>query len=542
MDRLHSSLREATAAFARPRTRRVLVAFTLFSIAEWVRWIGLLVYGFQRQGAAGSAVISVIQLVPAAAITPFASSLADRYERSRVLTGAYVLAAAGTGIAGTAALAGAPLLLVGVAAAVGLCGVTMIRPTQASLLPQLVETPAELTAANVTIGLVMAGSVFVGPALASAVLALAGPTVVMLIGAAMLATGAVALPRTRLRGRAVAAGERVHLFGGFAVLAQDRSAALIVGLVEVHAAAWGLLEVLITALALTTLGMGESGVGVLSAALGIGALVGGGATVSLVRRRRLAPALGLGALLWGAPLLLVGAADLVTAVVVLLLVAGSGIAFLDVASRTLLQRSVSDDALGRVFGLLEGGYMAAWAVGAALAPVLLRLLGAPWAFVIAGALVPAVAVAGWSGLARADRDATIAEPELALLRQVPMFGHLAEPVLERLARNAGEAAFAAGTAIVSEGEPGDLFYVVAEGEVRVSVAGAEVARYGPGEYFGEIALLRDVPRQATVTATSDVRLLSLGRAPFLIAMTGSSAAAEEADREIARRLGSRESR
>ena len=214
-----------------------------------------------------------------------------------------------------------------------------------------------------------------------------------------------------------------------------------------------------------------------------------------------------------------------------------GISFLSVATRTLLQRIVREDMLGRVFGLLEGGFIGAWAVGSAAAPIVLRQVGLAWSFVIAGAAAPLLMLAAWPQLAPADRDATVPVRELEILRGVEMFGLLPEPVLERLARNVSPVSVPQGTRIINEGDRGDLFYVIDEGRVRVSVAEIEVATDGPGGYFGEIALLRDVPRQASVDAMTDVRLFALERTHFLDAMTGSMSASSAADREIDRRLG-----
>jgi hypothetical protein len=289
-------------------------------------------------------------------------------------------------------------------------------------------------------------------------------------------------------------------------------------------------------LALQKLHLGQSGVGLLSTAVGVGGVLGGMATLSLVGRRRLAPAFLLGVTLWGVPLMFLGLAGETPVVLVLLAAAGSGLTFLDVSGRTLLQRIVSDDALGRVFGVLESGYMAAWALGSSVAPLLLRWVGLGWAFAITGALVPAAAIVWWPRLSRIDREAPLPGPELETIRSIEMFSFLPEPVLERLARNLQEKSLPAGAAIIREGDPGDLFYIVGDGEVRVTVAGTEVARYGPGHFFGEIALLRDVPRQATVTAVSDVRLLTLERTHFLTAITGSRSASVAANTLIDERL------
>jgi MFS family permease len=541
--RLRASIHVLRTALANRELRAALTAFVLFSCAEWIRWIGLLLYGFEKHQAAGSGFISVAQLVPAAIVTPFSASLADRFDRTHVLTFAYLVAGVGTAGAGAGIALHAPFLLVSVLAAVGLCGVTMVRPTQASLLPQLSETPSELTAANVSASLIAGAALFLGPAIASIALALwgvteSGATLVTTLAGAMLLVGAAIIAFVhRGAGHARPEGARPSLLGGFAELTRTFGAALLVTLLGLQAMAWGLLDVLTVSLALDKLHLGQSGVGVLSTAIGVGSIAGGMATLSLVGRKRLAPSFLLGVVLWGVPLMFLGVVGAPPITLVLLAAAGAGLTFLDVSGRTLLQRTVSDEALGRVFGVVESGYMAAWAVGSSLAPLILRAFGLGWAFAITGALVPVATLAWWPRLSRIDREAPLPGPELELLRSIEMFSFLPEPTLERLARNLREVDLPAGTVVIREGEPGDLFYVVGEGEVRVTVGGQEVARYGPGHFFGEIALLRDVPRQATVTTITDVRLLALERDHFLTAITGSRSASIAANTVIDERLG-----
>jgi MFS family permease len=438
----------------------------------------------------------------------------------------------------------APFLLISILAAIGLCGVTLVRPTQASLLPQLSDTPGELTAANVSVSLIAGAALFLGPATASVVLALRGTNepgamlVVALAGVMLLVGAAIIVFVHHGHGHVRRGDDEPSLLGGFLVLTRTFGAGLLVTLVGLQAVAWGLVDVLSVTLALEKLHIGQSGVGIMSTAIGVGSIVGGLATISLVGRKRLAPSLLLGVILWGIPLTVLGIVGAPPVTLLLLAVAGSGITFLDVSGQTLLQRIVSDDALGRVFGLVEGGYMGGWAIGSTLAPLLLRWFGLGWAFAIAGALLPLATLAWWPRLSRIDRDAPLPGPELELVRSIEMFSFLPEPMLERLSRNLREVDLPAGDVVIREGEPGDLFYIVGGGEVRVTIGGNEVTRYGPGHFFGEIALLRDVPRQATVTAVTDVKLFTLERSQFLAAITGSRSASIAANTVIDERLGS----
>jgi MFS family permease len=538
-ERLSVSLRLVATALRNRRIRAVLLAFVLFSIAEWARWVALLVYGFDRAGPTGSGLMSVLQLAPAAAITPFTSSLADRYPRARVLMLAYLVSGVGDLAAAAALRAGAPFLVVAAFALVGTTGILMIRPTMSSLMPSLASTPDELTAANVSSTFIVGGSLFVGPLIAAGTLLLAGPAAILVITGAGLALGGLLLLRIPAEPIADDAGDaRVAVLGGFRELGRDRGGGLIVGLMALQAATWGMVDVLIVTLAIRTLDLGQSGAGLLSGVMGIGGLLGGAFAVVLVGRSRLSPAFALGVALWSLPLIVIGLLLAPVPTLLMLAVSGAGFSLLDVSGRTLLQRLIPDEMLGRVFGVLESGFMAAWGVGSLVAPVSLRFLGTRWTLAVAGCLLPVASALSWRTLTSVDKEAPLPGPELDLLRGIEMFALLRQAVLEQMARHLEPVTRRAGEVIIREGDHGDLFYVVSDGTVRIDAGGKEIARVGPGGYFGEIALLRDVPRTASVTAETDVRLLSLDRVPFLRAVTGSESSVTTANAEIDRRLGS----
>ena len=540
---MSGSLQVARATLHNRALRWTLVAFAFFSVAEWTRWVALLVYGFDRGGAAGSGLIAVIQLVPAAILTPFTSSLADRFHRPRVLLAGYLVAAFGTAAGGFAIVADGPFVVVAILSALGLCGVTLIRPTQASLLPQLVTTPAELTAANAIVSFIMGGSILAGPALAAVLLAVSGTSATLIVAGAFLASGALTIAFV-YRGSAEGAGpaEPVELLGGFRQVARNPGAALVLLLLGLQAITWGAVDVLIVGLAIDELGLGRSGAGLLAAAIGVGGVIGGAATVSLVGRSRLTPGFALGVALWGIPLVAVAVVLAPVPVIVFLAIAGIGFSFMDVSGRTLLQRAVDESTLGRVFGLLEAGFMAAWAIGSAIAPVALGALGLPWTFVALGVSVPVVTAVSWTRLRRIEARAWVPSRELELLRAIDIFAPLRGPMLEQLARQLHEVDVPAGRVFIHVGEPGDRFYAIVDGEVLVTAGGQEVARIGPGGYVGEIALLRDVPRQASVAALADTRLLALDREPFLEAVTGSTRATAVAHSGVDQRLAELEPR
>jgi len=274
------------------------------------------------------------------------------------------------------------------------------------------------------------------------------------------------------------------------------------------------------------LSMGPAGPGVLSAAVGVGGLLGAAAAMTLIGRSRLAPAFVLGVVVVGVPIALVALAQGPLTAILLLGVAGVGKSFFDVTARTLLQRTVDDDVLARVFGVQEGLSMAALAVGSAIAPILVVTIGVDATFVLAGLSLPVVALFVLHRIRSVDRDARLADPaDVALLRGTPIFEPLGPASIERVARNLVQIEADPGMIVIREGDPGDRFYVIEEGEVEVSRHGEPLAKLGPGDFFGEIALLRNVPRTATVTASGAASLRSLDRAQFLAAVTGSPAGA-----------------
>jgi hypothetical protein len=270
----------------------------------------------------------------------------------------------------------------------------------------------------------------------------------------------------------------------------------------------------------------------------VGGVLGAVAALGLVGRHRLAPAFGLGVVLWGAPIALVALWTEQVGAFVLLAVVGIANTLVDVAGLTLLQRSVSDDVLGRVFGALESLLLATVSLGAILAPLLVAALGARGALVATGAFLPVLAVLTWRRLAELDAAAPVPERELAAVHSVPFFAPLPGLVREKLAASLVPVNAGRGEEVVRQGAVGDRFYLVAAGDLEVVMDGISASRLEPGDYFGEIALLRDIPRTATVRALGDAELFALDRDDFLAAVTGHPESAEAADAVVATRLAS----
>jgi hypothetical protein len=201
-----------------------------------------------------------------------------------------------------------------------------------------------------------------------------------------------------------------------------------------------------------------------------------------------------------------------------------------------LQRSVPARLLGRIFGLLEGLTMAGLALGALLVPLLVYLGGSRLALLGVAALLPLAAAVGGRGLVTLDAEAPVPVVEIALLRSLPLFAELPAPAIEGLAAALTPVELPAGAVLIRQGEPGDAYYAIAAGELDVHQDGRFVRRCGRGDGVGEIALLRDVPRTATVTAHTLATVYQLNREPFLTAVLGHDPTQRQAGRIADARL------
>jgi MFS family permease len=537
------SLSAVGAVFASPDLRRLQLAGAAGQLGAWSYWIVVSLYAYAHGGAVTVGIVAALRLAAVAISSPFAGVIADRFSRQRVLLVAdttralSLLAAAAVDAAnGPAAVVIAFVVLFAIAGAA-------FRPALSALLPALARTPAELTAANVTASAIESSAWFAGPAIGGLVVAASGTVAGFLVGAGCLAVSALLILRIQTHEQPPGAGETAegtlaHAADGLKAIAENRGVALLIGLFAAQTFVSGALGVLNVVLAKEQLHGGAAQVGYLSAAMGLGGVIGSAGSLGLVGSRRLATTFGLGILAWGVPLIVIGAYPELALAIALYVGLGIGNTLADVSGYTLMQRAVPDRVLARVSGVFEGVAYITPALGALLVPLILQVVDVRWTFVIIGIVLPVVVALAWRPLRRLDRgpDAQLGE-RLRLVGGLPVFAPLPPPELETIARELVEVDLAAGQVLFHAGDPGDRFYIIADGEVLVTPPDAEPRVMGPTESFGEIALLRDRPRTADVAARSAVRLYGLERGLFVATVTGYADSQAEVEATISARLG-----
>ena len=510
--------------------RRVVGGYALFVLTQYSVRIAMLVYAYSRGGATIAGVVALAQLVPAALLAPVFAALADRRSPVVLLAGGYLVQAAAMGATAVAITDGTPLAAYA-AAVVASTAVTATRPAQSTLIPSLAVTPDQLTAANVVVSWVEAVGIAAAGSLTGVLIWSAGVAGVFGVCAALGAVAALLVFRLRVAALAVPEEHAPPVAAGLRASARlavrQPRLRLMLALLTAEAAVVGALDLLFVILAVTVLGRPQAWAGYLNSAYGVGAILAATVSVLLVGRRLGGPIAGSALLLSGALAVLAAGLGL-AGTVALLTVAGASRALLDVASRSLLQRSVPAQSLGQVFGLLEGLTMAGLAIGSVLVPVLVHLGGSRLALLGVAAVLPLAAAAGGRALFTLDAQAPVPVVQIALLRSLPLFAELPAPAIEGLAAALTPAEVPAGAVLIRQGEQGDAYYAIAAGQFDVLQDGRFVRHCGRGEGVGEIALLRSVPRTASVVAQTDGTVYRLAREPFLTAVLGHAATQRQA--------------
>ena len=543
LQRLRASGQAFAAVRSVPALRRVLLSFGCAWTAEWAFTVALGVVAFRSGGATAVGVVAFARMAPAALLAPISIAVADRFPRDRMLMYSSFVRGGAIAVAALLLEIGAPLITVYSLAVLATATFIVFRPAHSALLPALCSAPLELTSANVVRGLLDSIGTLLGPLAAAVLIALSG-TVAALAFAAALSVGAGALlfhvsyeaplrlPSPPLR-RIV-----TDTSAGFHALTRHRDAGLLIGLALAQTFTRGCLNVFLVVVPFELLHTGETGVGLMTAAVGAGAVAGSLGAFVLVSGRRLALIEGLGVGLWGISLSLCGALPYPPTVFALMCVIGVGNAFVDVGLFTLPARLVPYDVLARVFGALETLVAATVALGSLVTPFVIAGLGLRGALAVLGLPALTLAVLAWRRLRNIDGSIVHRDREITMLRRVAMLSPLPMPAIDNLAAHVENTRVAAGQVVFRQGDAGDNFYVIEDGEADVVRDGRAVSTLGSGDCFGEIALLRDTPRTATVRARSALSLYSLARPEFILAVNGCSASGRAADSLSSARLAS----
>jgi hypothetical protein len=530
MSRGSAARRAVIARALRNRAlRRVEIAYGLAVGAEWAVWIAFLVYGYTHGGPSGGMTIALVQLVPSALLAPGLGMLAGRYRAGRVLLAGYLLEAASMVAAASLIAIEAPRWTVFAISVLVSMAITVTRPMQAALLPAIVRSPDELTASNVLAGWSENTWKLIAPAVAGVLMAVHGPGLAI-AGTSLMALVA-ALFVAPVPGSAVATQSEesdAELRSSLSRVAHDPALRVLLGVQGLYQILAGATDFLMVILALSILHIGQGGAGYLNAALGAGGLLAGFLTVGLIGRSRLA-GIAIFALL-GTNLVLaaLGFNSLVVPAFILLALVGFGGGLFDVTARTLLQRAAPPGSLASAFAVLESFMDAGLAIGVVIVRAAYLLAGDRGSFWIPALLGVAVVVALSVRLLAIDHSAPVPHVQIELLRSVPIFSCLSGPSLEGVAHQLVPVAAPAGTVVIRQGDPGDRYYLVGDGTLAVTRDGRAVATVGRGQGFGEIALIADSPRTASVTASNDVLLYGLSKEQFVLVLTGHATAHEAA--------------
>jgi MFS family permease len=510
-----------------PGRARLAFGKIFTSFAGWSFALALGVYGFEAHGILGVGIVALIRYLPGAVAAPFAGLWIDRQSRRNVL----VASAAGMAVvlsgATVAAALGAPHAVVYIFPGLYAIASAGYGPAESSMSPMLAETPQQLSAGNVNDSVMENSGSLIGAIGTGILLTATSPAFVFGVCAAASIVVFALVAGVRKDERPAYLAQPSELAGAWAEIAVG------VRTLAAHPAlrlAWtttallllfeGFADVIVVALALHVLELSDGAVGFLRAAWELGALVGGAGLVLLLDRGKLVIAIAGGSVVVGLAAVLPGIWPHPPVAYLGWFAIGIGFVFVEVAAKTLMQRLGDDETMGRLLTLLQSGRLAAMALGSLCAIVLDEVLGTRGAIIVLGALMPAFVVLCWTRLRAYEVGAPVAAVPYRLLRHNSIFEPLPMATVERLSHDLTPIDFEGGVDVIVQGEQGDRFYLIESGQVEVFENGEFRRNEGLGESFGEIALLHDVPRTATVRTTEPTRLLQLEREQFLFAVTG----------------------
>lgn len=497
---------------------RLLAGEFISGIGDMLYLVAILVVIYQEtESPVLLGLIGAARILPYVLLSVPAGMVADRFDRRMVLLvtdvarGLIMLALAAAVMLGASAV-----VIIGLAIGAA-CFSTFFGPAIASLLPTLVDE-RDLGPANSAWATLDNVAFIIGPAVAGVLFAVSGMEVAFLINAATFAVVAVILWTLPSTDRAAVAGEGAEEAveqAGWRDLARPLAGPFVLDAATSFVG--GGISVLTVIIAIDVLGAGESGTGFLNAATGVGGVVAGIAGGALLARRLSVPLL-VGGVVGGIGLAWLALSGSLLLAMLAIAVATGGLLLLDVVNTTLIQRIVPDRLRGRAMGILQTSTAVLYAAGSLVMPLAAAAIGVPLTLVGA-AVLTAVSVAVALVLSSPARDAHVA-PDPARLRALdqPIFAGMPAARIETAARQLNLLPVSQGDVLVLEGDPAQAFFIIDSGTVRVTqhVDGEAVhlRDLGPGDVFGEIGLLRGIPRTATVTATSDGMVWTLEAEPF----------------------------
>ncbi len=536
-----------TTVFGNPALRRIQLAFVGSGLGDWAYATALTVWAYQEGGAAAVGAFQAVRFVAMAVAGPLGATIADRMSRRTFMIVLDAIRAVLVAAAALCVMADLPLAVYTLGVLAVIVGAPF-RAAQAGLVPKLARNPEELTSSNAVASNLENVVVFAGPALGAALVGLFGVTiafwlnVVTFLWSLVLVLGVREPTAEKVGGPDDDDDEPEADLGlwretvaGMGVIVKDRDLRTTALLAATQGLLFGALTVFNVIIAIRMLDAGPSGVGYLLALSGIGSVVGGIVVLARVAQHRVASDMSIGVIGWALPFVLLAAFPSPAVAIIALLLVGFMDPWVNLGLDTLPQRLADERMVSRVFAGVDAALIAAMALGSIVAPLMLEILGLRGSLVILGAASTAYAVATLPRMRRLDRRLH-APAGAELLRGISIFAPLSQPAVEALAAALERRTLPAGSVVVAEGDPASEFFVIESGEVEVSERGTVLRREGAGDVFGEIGLLRDVPRTATVVAVTVVDLLVLGRAPFLETVSGTTDSMRAAEDLASRRL------
>ncbi|KGN35051.1 hypothetical protein N802_02185 [Knoellia sinensis KCTC 19936] len=553
-----SSLRRV---LANTNLRRIQLAFFASVIGDWAYATALTVWAYLDGGAAAVGAFTAARFVAIAVAGPVGSVIADKVPRRTFMIVIDVIRAVLVGLAAVIVAVDGPSILVYVLGVVVSVVGSPFRSAQAGLIPKLVNRPDELTASNAVASNLENIATFAGPALGALLLGVVDIWVVFLVNVASYLWSIAMVAAVRVtstvgaggpgesgateRGEAeddADGGEEPAGLGffrelalGFTFVWRDRDLRTVALLAAAQGFVWGTLTVFTVIIAVDILRTGPQGVGYLDAVMGCATVAGGAVVLTRVGKGRLGQDMAIGVLGWSLPMIGLAAFPSPVVVFAALILIGLSDPWVNLGLETIPQRLATDEVISRVYGAVESALIGAMALGAAVAPLLIHGIGFRESIAAVGIVVAAYTLTTLRRMRHLDARLT-APDHVELLRSIGIFEPLAPPTLEALGHAAEEVSVPAGTVVLREGEDADRFYVIVSGSVEVTGRGELLRVERAGDFFGEIGLIRDVPRTATVTTLEQTELLAIGRADFLGAVSGVGDSRRAADEIVARRL------